>query len=54
MEWSSENIKYGNYPWNNDFNDLPIEYKQRLLTKQPIYCLTNNSTEMLKVTSIER
>ena len=24
-----ENIKYGSYPQNADFDDLPIEYEQR-------------------------
>ena len=27
-----ENIKYGCYPQNDDFEDLPNEYKQRLFT----------------------
>ena len=27
-----QNMKYGSYPSNADFDDLPIEYKQRLFT----------------------
>ena len=49
-----ENIKYDNYPQNADFDDLPIEYKQRLFTKLPIDLLTDNSVERLKVSLIER
>ena len=48
-----ENKKYGSYPQTSDFNNLPIEYKQRLFTKRPIYILTDNSVESLKVSSIE-
>ena len=33
--------------------DLPIEYKQSLLTKLPIDCLTNNKVEELKNSSIK-
>ena len=47
-------MKYGSYPQNADFDDLPIEYKQRLFTEQPIYCLTDNIVERLKVGSIKR
>ena len=49
-----ENIKYDSYPQDNDFNDLPIEYEQRLFPKLPIYCLTNNIVEMLKVSLIKQ
>ena len=45
---------YGSYLLNVDFNDLPIEYKQRLFTKQPIDRLTNDIVEKLKVSSIRR
>ena len=49
-----ENIKYGSYPQNYDSSDLPIEYKQILITKGPIDCLNNNKEERLKVSLIER
>ena len=48
-----ENIKYGSYPINDDFNDLPIEYEHMFFTKQPIDCLTNNIIERLKVSFIK-
>ena len=48
-----EKIKYGSYPQNADFYDLPIEYKETLFKERPIYCLTNNKVERLKVSSIE-
>ena len=54
IELSSENIKYGSYPQNSDFNDLPIEYKHRFFTRQPTDPLTDNSVEGLKVSSTER
>ena len=37
-----ENMKYGSYPQNADFDDLPIEYEQFFFTKRPIDNLTNN------------
>ena len=46
-------MKYGSYPHNADFNDLPIENKQRLFIKQTIDCLTDDKIERLKVSSIE-
>ena len=49
-----EKIKYGSYPQNADFDDLPIEYEQSLLTKRLIYLSTNNIVERLKVILIER
>ena len=49
-----ENIKYGSYLQNSDFNDLFIKYKQIVLTRQPIDSLTYNSEERLKVDPIER
>ena len=49
-----ENIKYGSYPQHADFERLHIEYKQRLYTKLPIDCLTDNIVERLKVSLIER
>ena len=39
---------------NTGFGDLPIEYKQRLFTKRPIDCLTDNSVEIFKFDFIER
>ena len=42
-------MKYGNYPQNIYFNDLPIEYEQRLFTKWPIDGLSDNILERLKV-----
>ena len=33
IEQSFENIKYGTYLQNTDFVDFPIEYEQRLFTK---------------------
>ena len=32
IKQSFENIKYGSYPQNADFDELHIEYKQRLFT----------------------
>ena len=49
-----ENTNYGSYPQNDDFNYLPIEYELRFFTKWPIYCLTNNIVEKLKISSIEQ
>ena len=49
-----ENIKYGSYHQNANFYDLPIEYKQSFSTKRPIYHLTNNITETLKVSPIKK
>ena len=49
-----QNIKYGSYPWNFDFNELPIEYKQRLFTKLPIDHLRDNIVERFKVSSIKQ
>ena len=45
-----ENLKYGSYPQNADFDDLPFEYDQRLFTKQPI---DDKIIEMLKVSLIK-
>ena len=53
IKQSSENIKYDSYTQNTDFDDLTIEYKQRLFTKHPIDILNNISVERLKVSSIE-
>ena len=47
-------MKYGSYPKNADFYDLPIEYEQRVFKKRPIYCLINNILERLKVSYIEQ
>ena len=46
-----ENIKYGRYTQNADFDDLPIENEQRLFINQPIDFLTNNIVKGLKVSS---
>ena len=54
IKLSFEKIKYGIYPQNADFDDLPIEYEQRLFTKRPMDSLTNNIVEKLKVSSIKR
>ena len=51
-EQSFENIKYGSYPKNYDFNNLSIEYKK--LKKTPIDCLNGYSVEGLKVSSVKR
>ena len=53
IKWLFDYINYGNYPQNNDFGDLPIEYKQRLLTLKIIDCLTDNKVERLKVNLIK-
>ena len=53
IKWSFKKREYGSYPQNADFDDLPIEYKQRVFTKWPLYCLTDNIIETLKVSSIE-
>ena len=49
-----ENIKYGSYPINADFNELPIDYENRLFTKKPIDSLTNNIVERLKVSTLQK
>ena len=49
-----DNINYHTYPWNADFDDLPIEYEQKLFKKLPIDHLTANIVERLKVNSINR
>ena len=54
IKQSFETIKYGSYPQNADFDDLPIEYQQRLLTQQKIDGLIDNKLENLKVISIEK
>ena len=50
---SLKNKKYGSYPRNAKLYDLPIEYEQRLFTKQPIDLLNHIIVERLKVSSIE-
>ena len=52
IERSFENIKYVSYPQNDDFDDLSIEYKQRLSIEWQIDCLTGNNVERLKVSLI--
>ena len=47
-------MKYGSYPRNTDFNDLPIEYEQFFLTKQTIDRFADNIANFLNVRSIER
>ena len=37
-----DSIRYGVYPQNADLKGLPIEYKQKVFTEQPIDRLTNN------------
>ena len=37
IEQSFDNILYDSYPLNDYFDDLPIEYKQRLFTKWSIF-----------------
>ena len=54
IEQSFKNIKYESYPENAYFDDLPIEYEQRLFTKQPIDCLIKNNVERLKFGMIGR
>ena len=54
IERSFENINNGSYPQNADIYDLPIEYKQRLLTLKTIDSLTDNIVENLKVTLIKQ
>ena len=49
-----ENKKYNSYPQNAYSGDLPIEYKQRLITKLPIYRLDNNQVERLKFSLIKQ
>ena len=41
------------YPQNDNFDDLPIEYDQSLITEQPIYSLKNNIVDMFKVSLIK-
>ena len=47
-------MKYVIYDQNYGFDDLPVEYERSLFTKLPIYRLTDNSVERLKVSSIKR
>ena len=47
-----ENRKFGIYPQNTGFDDLTIEYKLRLFTRQPIDCLNGNKVEGMKVSLI--
>ena len=54
IKQSFETIKYGSYPQNSDFDDLPIEYQQRLLTQQKIDGLIDNKLENLNISLIER
>ena len=49
-----ENILYGSYPQNYDFDDLNIEYEQRIFKKIQIDSLTNNKVERLKFSLIKR
>ena len=44
-----ENVKYGIYPWDAEFNDLPIGYEQRLFTKKQTDRLNDNIVEKFKV-----
>ena len=44
-------MKYGSYPQNADFDDLPIEYEQFFFTKRPIDNLTNNIVKRLRISS---
>ena len=46
-----EIIKYAYYPQKYDSDNLTIEYEKMLFTKWPIGCLTDNSAEMLEVSS---
>ena len=48
-----ENQKYRSYPRNADYNDLPIEYEQRLFVKQPIDFLTGDILEKQKISSMK-
>ena len=50
---SFDNIKYGSYPQNTDFDDLRIDYKQRLFKYLAIDCLTDNKVERFKVILIK-
>ena len=45
---------YVSNPGNANFYDLSIEYEQKNFTEQPIYCLTNNIIERLKVSLNKR
>ena len=45
IEQLFEYIRYGSYPQNAGFGNLPIEYKQRLFIKLPIYHLTIKSSD---------
>ena len=51
---SFDNIEYVSYPKISYFGDLPIEYEQRLFTKQPIDFLSDSIIERLKVSLIEQ
>ena len=48
-----EKIKYYRCSKNSFFDGLSIEYKQRLFTKQPIDCLTDNKVVKLRVSFIK-
>ena len=49
-----ENIRYGSYPQNDDYDDLPIEFEQRLFKERLIDHLTDKKIESLKVSFFER
>ena len=47
IERSFDNLKCGSNPQNADFDDLPFEYDQMLITRQQIYCINDNIIERL-------
>ena len=49
----AQNIKYGSYSQNSDFDDLSIEYEP-FFTRLPIDRLDDNSLEILKVSLTKR
>ena len=51
---SFDNIIYESNPQNVDFDDLPFDGNELLITWQKIYCFTNNIIERLKVSSIKQ
>ena len=50
----SDNWESESNPQNSNFDDLPFEYDQRLITRQPIDPLNDNIIEMLKVSLIKQ
>ena len=54
MKRSFDNLKCGSNPRNTDFDDLPLDYDQRLITKRPIYHKNDNIVQILNNNCTDR